>query len=127
MHRSSETFALDLTADGVTFVTLVTVRDFRGDQPVGQFICSDTIGHMAAGQQKGDRTTAYVAQCVDFYRPPAARAADRLLMFPLFRPRRSGALSRQTSRSAPLPVGPRQRPAHGSSRAKLLWPPSARL
>jgi hypothetical protein len=86
MHRSSETFALDLTADGVAFVTLVTVQDFRGDQPVGQFICTDTIGHMAAGQQKRDRTTAYVGQRVDFCRPPAARAADRLIVFPPFPP-----------------------------------------
>jgi hypothetical protein len=58
------------------------VQDFRGDQPVEQFICRDAIGHMAAGQQKRDRTTAYVGQRVDFCRPPAARAADRLIVFP---------------------------------------------
>ena len=61
-----------LPADGVAVVTLVTVQDFRGDQPVEQFICSDAIGHMAASQQKGNRTTAYVGQRVDFCRPPAA-------------------------------------------------------
>jgi hypothetical protein len=46
----SRSLALDLLADGVAVVTLVTVQDFRGEQPIEQFICSDSIGHVAAGQ-----------------------------------------------------------------------------
>jgi hypothetical protein len=34
----------------IAVVTLVTVQDFRGEQPIEQFICSDAIGHVAAGQ-----------------------------------------------------------------------------
>jgi hypothetical protein len=58
------------------------VQDFRGGQPVEQFIWSDAIGHVAAARQKRDRTTACVDLRVDFCRPPAARAADRLIVLP---------------------------------------------
>ena len=63
--------ALDLPADGVAVVALVTVQDFRAEQPVKEFICSDAIGDLAAGQQEGDRTTAGVGQRMDFCSPPA--------------------------------------------------------
>jgi len=60
--------------------------DLSSEQLVEQLIGRDAIGHLAAGQQKGDRTTVYVAQRVDFCRPPTARAADRLIVFPPFPP-----------------------------------------
>jgi hypothetical protein len=47
------------------------VQDFRAEQPVKEFICSDAIGDLAAGQQEGDRTTAGVGQRMDFCSPPA--------------------------------------------------------
>ena len=58
--------ALDLPADGVAVVALVTVQDFRAEQPVKEFICSDAIGDLAAGQQEGDRTTAGVGSAHGF-------------------------------------------------------------
>src|SRR4030088_3292461 len=50
--------ALDLPADGVAVVALITVQDFRAEQPVKELICSDAIGGFAAGQQAGHRTPA---------------------------------------------------------------------
>jgi hypothetical protein len=50
------------------------MQDFRGEQPVEEFICSDAIGHLAAGQQKCDRPTAGVGQPMDFVvHPPRER------------------------------------------------------
>src|SRR5438477_2596370 len=76
--------ALDLLADSVAVVALVAVQDFRAKQPANQFICSDAIGHLAAGQQERDGTTAGVGQRMDLCGPPAARTADRLTAFPRY-------------------------------------------
>jgi len=62
------------------------MQDFRGEQSVEEFIGRDAIGHLATGQQERDRTTAGVGQRMDFCGPPAARAADRLIVFPPFPP-----------------------------------------
>lgn len=44
------------------------------------------IMHLPAGQQEGKKTAFSIRDCVDFRVAPATRAANRLLMFPLFAP-----------------------------------------
>jgi hypothetical protein len=41
---------------------------------------------LATGQQDGKKAAFSICDCVDFRVSPAARAADRLLKFPLFAP-----------------------------------------
>ena len=41
---------------------------------------------LAAGQEDGKKTAFSICDCVDFRVAPAARAANRLLLFPLFAP-----------------------------------------
>jgi hypothetical protein len=76
------TLALDLAAHGVGVIPLVAMQDFGRGNPVEQDIGSDAIGHLAAGQQKRDRAAEAIGQRVDFRRPSATRAADRLAEFP---------------------------------------------
>jgi hypothetical protein len=78
--------ALDFVADGVGVIPLVAVQDLGRDDPVEQKFGSDTIRHLAAGQQERDRATEAIGQGVDFRGPSAARAADRLAEFPPFPP-----------------------------------------
>ena len=52
----------------------VTVREFGGKRPIEQTIGARTIGHLAAGQQEGNRATAGVGQRMDFCGASAARA-----------------------------------------------------
>lgn len=44
------------------------------------------IGNLSAGQQERDGAAEAIGQRVDFRRAPAARAADRLILFPPFPP-----------------------------------------
>ena len=44
------------------------------------------VGDLAAREHEGDRSAERVGQRVDFRRPPAARAADRLIFLPPFPP-----------------------------------------
>jgi len=46
------------------------VQDFGGKQPIEQTIGGSTIGHLAAGQQEGDRATASVNAWIFVVRPP---------------------------------------------------------
>ena len=78
--------ALDFVADGVGVIALVAVQDLGRDDPVEQDLGSDTVGHLAAGQQERDRATEAIGQGVDFRGPSAARAADRLAELPPFPP-----------------------------------------
>ncbi len=41
---------------------------------------------LAAGQQDGKKTALSICDCVDFRVAPAARASNRLVLFPLFAP-----------------------------------------
>jgi hypothetical protein len=52
------------------------------DQP----LCRRTIMRLAAGQKDGKKTALSICDCVDFRVAPAARAANRLLVLPLFAP-----------------------------------------
>ena len=58
----------------------------------GRFGASDqtlrrrTIMCLAAGQQDGKKTALSICDCVDFRVAPAARASNRLVLFPLFAP-----------------------------------------
>ena len=74
--------ALDLLADGIGVIALVTMQDFGRTQPVEQGIRRYAIGHLAAGQQERDRAAEAVGQGMDFRGPSAARTADRLGEFP---------------------------------------------
>lgn len=78
--------ALDFVAHRVGVIALVAVQDLGRDDPVEQDLGSDTVGHLAAGQQERDRATEAIGQGVDFRGPSAARAADRLAELPPFPP-----------------------------------------
>jgi len=78
--------ALDLAADGIAVIALVAMEDFGGGDVVEQGIGGNAVGHLATGQHERDRATKAIGQGVDFCRPPAARAADRLAEFPPFPP-----------------------------------------
>ena len=43
-----------------------------------------TIVGLSAGQQDGKKTAFSIRDCVDFHILPAARASNRLVLFPLF-------------------------------------------
>ena len=75
-------FALDLVAHRIGVVALVAVQDFSRAHPVEQDVGRYAIGDLAAGQQERDRTAEAIGQGVDFRRPSATRAADRLGKFP---------------------------------------------
>ena len=48
--------------------------------------CRRTIMGLAARQQDGKKTAFSICDCVDFRVAPAARASNRLVLFPLFAP-----------------------------------------
>jgi len=77
---------LDLGADGVGIVALIAVQDFGPRHGVEQDIGGDAVCYLATGQQERDRAAETVGQGVDFGRPSAARATDRLTEFPPFPP-----------------------------------------
>ena len=79
-------FALDLAAHGVAVVALVAMQELGAGEAVEQGVGGNAIGHLAAGQQEGDRAAPEVGQGVDFGGPSAARAADRLAALPPFPP-----------------------------------------
>jgi hypothetical protein len=74
--------ALDLAAHRVGVIPLVAVQNLGRGDAVEQDIGSEAIGHLAAGQQERDRATEAIGQGVDFRRPSATRATDRLAEFP---------------------------------------------
>ena len=74
--------ALNLAAHGVGVIPLVAVQDLGRGDLVEQTFGRDAVGHLAAGQQERDRATEAIGQGVDFRRPSAARATDRLAEFP---------------------------------------------
>jgi hypothetical protein len=54
--------------------------------PSDQALCAWTVMGFAAAQEDGKKTAFSICDCVDFRIAPAARAANRLLLFPLFAP-----------------------------------------
>lgn len=73
--------APDLATDGIAVIPLVAMQDFSGVDLVEQRIGGGAIGDLAAGQQERDGTAEAIGQRVNFRRPPAAGAADRLREF----------------------------------------------
>jgi len=55
----------------------ITAEAMRSKQDIG----SDAVRHLAAGQQERDRVAEAIGQGMDFRRPSATRAADRLAEF----------------------------------------------
>ena len=78
----SGALALDLVANSVTVIALVTMQDLRGGHLVEQGIGGSAVRHLAAGQQERDGTAEAIGQRVDFRGSSAAGAADRLAEFP---------------------------------------------
>ena len=77
---------LDLGADRVRVVTLVRVQDLAGRKPRQKFRAGCAINDLAAGECERERTALCVRQRMDFGRPPAARASNRLAFLPPFPP-----------------------------------------
>jgi len=75
-------FARDLATGGVAVISLVAVQDFGAGYLIEQRIGGGAVGDLAAGQQECDGAAETIGQRVDFRRPPAAGAADRLREFP---------------------------------------------
>ncbi len=76
----------DFPPHRVAVVSLVAVQDGGFRQLVEQGVGRGTVGDLAAGQHKGDRTAEIVGQCVDFGCASASRSADRLVELPPFPP-----------------------------------------
>ena len=69
-----------------TIVSLVAEKCPSCLGPSDQTLGNRTIMGFAAAQQDGKKTAFSICDCVDFRIAPAARAANRLLLFPLFAP-----------------------------------------
>ena len=78
--------ALDLSADRIAIVALVTMEDAGTGHLAQQNRSSGAICDLSAGQQECDRSAVAVCQRMDFGRAPAPRAADRLTALPPFPP-----------------------------------------
>ena len=67
-------------------VTLVRVQDLARRKPRQKFRARSAIGDLAACECERERTAFCVRQRMDFGRPSAARATDRLVFLPPFPP-----------------------------------------
>jgi len=88
----------DLLANGVGVVDLVATEDVADWRALEKLCARRAIGELTAGGHEGDRSAQSVGQRVGFRRPAAARAADRLIFRPLFRPPPNDAPSPPTIR-----------------------------
>lgn len=77
---------LDFASNGIAVVALVATQDRGRGHLVEQRVGGDAIRDLAAGQEESDWAAERVCERVDFGRPPAARAADRLIELPPFPP-----------------------------------------
>ena len=82
---------LDLAVDGIAVIAFVAVQDRRFRHVLQQGLGSRAVGYLAAGQQEGCRAAEAIGQSMDLGGPPATRAANGLLEFPLLRLRRNDA------------------------------------
>jgi len=78
--RGSRLF--DLPANSGTVVALVAVQEIGGGHPVEQTIGGGAVGNLTAGQQEGERPTAWIAQGVDFGGSSATGPSDGLSALP---------------------------------------------
>ena len=78
--------ALDLSANGIAVVALISIQNIGCGHPVEQRVGGNAIRHLAAGQEERDRAAEPIGERVDFRGAPAARATDRLIVLPPFPP-----------------------------------------
>jgi len=78
----------------------VAEHPFRRLHPANETLCDRAIVCFTCGQQDGDKAPFNICECVNLRVAPSARAANSLLLLPLFHPLPSGALSRAWSRSS---------------------------
>ena len=74
-----------------TVVSLVAKKLGGGFDATNQALGRRAIMRLAAGQQEGKKTAFSICECVDLRVAPSARAANRLFLLPLFRPKLSDA------------------------------------
>ena len=67
-------------------VRLVTEQFLGGFAFADQTLRNRAIVRLTAGQEDGKKTAFSICNCVDFRIAPAARASNRLLLFPPFPP-----------------------------------------
>jgi hypothetical protein len=72
-------------------ISLVAEKLGGGFDATDQALGRRAIVRLAAGQQDGKKTAFSICECVDLRVAPSARAANRLFLLPLFRPRPSDA------------------------------------
>ena len=77
---------LDLTADGVAVIPLVSVEAGCRRHPLDEHFTGFAVGDMASSQEEGDRSAKFIGQGTDLGGAAAARSADRLVKFPFFSP-----------------------------------------
>lgn len=74
--------ALDLSSDGIAVIAFVAMQDIGFRHEFQQGIGRGAIGHLAAGQEEGDRAASTVGQGVDLGGAPAPGAAYGLTELP---------------------------------------------
>jgi len=77
---------LDFSTEGIAVIAFVAMKDVGFRHEVQQGVGRRAIGHLAAGQEKGDRAALTVGQGVDLGGAPAPGAAYGLTEFPPFPP-----------------------------------------
>ncbi len=75
-------FAFDLSTDGIAVIGFVAMQDIGFRHQLQEGVGRRAIGHLAAGQEEGDRAASAVGQGVDLGGAPASGAAYGLAEFP---------------------------------------------
>src|SRR5262249_56660673 len=81
-------------------VGLIAEYPFRRLHSANEALCERAIVCFTCSQQDGDKAAFNICECVNLRVAPSARAANSLLLLPLFHLLPSGALSRAWSRSS---------------------------
>jgi hypothetical protein len=89
--RLGSTF-IQLFAQFGAVVSLVAKHALRRLYPADQAFCDRAVVRFTSGQQNGDEASFSICECVDLRVAPFARAANSLLLLPLFRPMPRGTL-----------------------------------
>ncbi len=79
-------FAFDLSTDGIAVIAFVAMQDVGFRHELQKGVGRRAIGHLAAGQEEGDRAASTVGQGVDLGGAPPSGAAYGLTEFPPFPP-----------------------------------------
>lgn len=75
-------FAFDLSTDGIAVIAFVAMKDVGFRHELQQGVGRRAIGHLATGQEEGDRAALTVAQGVDLGGASASGATYGLTEFP---------------------------------------------